>query len=88
MRWLTLPEVAEHLLEVPQTTARKWLYDGLLDGVRTKQVGRQLRFHPEAAWYFACNGEAAATIDDAYAWADAHPLPDVPRRRGAVLVAS
>lgn len=85
MRWLTLREVAEHMLEHPASTVRDWRLNGELDGIVTKRVGAQLRYHPEAAWYFACHGSPAPSLEDAYAWAEAHPMPEVPHR-GARLV--
>lgn len=88
MRWLTLPEIAEHMLE----TSTQSVYDardrGELDGIVTKQTGAQVRYHPEAAWFFACHGRAAETLDEAYAWAEAHPLPEIPRRRNEARLAS
>ncbi len=85
MRWLTLPEVAEHMLEQPIQTVYSARDRGDLDGLLTKRVGTQTRYHPEAAWYFACHGTPAPWLDDAYAWAETHPLPAVPHT-GAQLV--
>lgn len=85
MRWLTLTEVAEHMLEIPASTARRRRHDGNLDGLVTKRVGAQVRYHPEAAWFYACHGRPAVDLDEAYAWAEKHPLPDIPAR-GAQLV--
>lgn len=85
MRWLTLGEVSEHMLEVPASTARNWAATGHLDGIVTKQVGAHRRYHPEAAWYFACHGEPAPSLTVAYEWAEQHPLPDIDHR-GARLV--
>ncbi len=85
VRWLTLPEVAEHMLEQPLQTVYTARDRGDLDGIVTKRVGSQLRYHPESAWHYACTGQAAASLDEAYAWAEKHPLPPIPRR-GARLV--
>lgn len=85
MRWLTLPEVAEHMLEQPVQTVYDARDRGDLDGIVTKRVGAQVRYHPEAAWYFACHGTPAATLEEAYDWADARPLPAIPTS-GAQLV--
>lgn len=85
MRWLTLPEVAEHMLEQPLQTVYTARDRGDLDGIVTKRVGSQLRYHPEASWYFACHGEPAPSLEDAYAWADVRPLPAIPTT-GAQLV--
>lgn len=85
MRWLTLPEVAEHLLGENPSTLRNRRQE--LDGVVTKRVGRQVRYHPEAAWFFACHGRPATTLEEAYAWADVRPLPAI-EDRGARLVRS
>lgn len=85
MRWLSLPEVAEHMLDVPTSTAKHQLAAGELDGIVTKRRGSQTRWHPEAAWFFACHGRPAETLAEAYAFAETHRLPDIPRR-GAQLV--
>jgi hypothetical protein len=85
MRWLTLPEVAEHMLEIPSSTARARRAAGEFEGIVTKRVGAQVRYHPEAAWFYACHGRPAGSLDEAYAWAEAHPLPDIDQR-GARLV--
>ena len=87
MRWLTLPEVAEHFLEQPTQTAYDARDRGDLDGIVTKRVGSQLRYHPESAWFFACHGRAAASLEEAYAWAEVRPLPAI-EQRGARLVRS
>ena len=85
MRWLTGPEVAEHLFHLHPRTFHDMAAAGELDGIVTKRRGSQLRYHPEAAWWFACHGTPAPSIEDAYAWAEAHPMPEVPHR-GARLV--
>lgn len=88
MRWLTLTEVAEHLLDQPASTVRNQVAAGELDGLVTKRRGSQTRYHPEAAWFYACTGRTAETLDEAYEWAETHPLPEVPHGRGARLVTS
>lgn len=88
MRWLSLPEVAEHLLEQPASTVKHQAAAGELDGIVTKRRGSQVRWHPEAAWFFACHGRPAETLDEAYEWAAAHPLPEIPRRRNEARMAS
>ncbi len=77
MRWLTLPEVCVHLLGENPSTVRSRRRD--LDAVLvTKRVGAQLRYHPEASWFFACHGEPAPSLEDAYDWAEVRPLPSIP----------
>ena len=85
MRWLTASEVAEHMLGIAPRTFHDLVAAGELDGVVTKRRGTQTRWHPEAAWYFACHGRPADSLEEAYAWAEVRPLPAVPTR-GAQLV--
>jgi hypothetical protein len=86
MRWLTLTEVAEHLLEEPVTTVKGMKDRGELDGIVTKARGHRTKYHPECAWYWRCTGTFAPDLDAAYEWAERHPLPDIPDGRGARLV--
>lgn len=67
------------------STIRSRRSRGDFDGIVTKRVGSQVRYHPEASWFFACTGRAAASLEEAYEWAEKHPLPPIPTR-GARLV--